>query len=185
MDAAERVFADAHPDDVGLKDIARAAGTSHALITHYFGTYAGLVEATLERRLRLMRTKVLIRLADASALDRPEEVLAMLFDALEDPVHLRLFRWLVGGERQTSTQLFQDRGLTAVANQVARALCPTTTPEPELVEKIEVALITAVSAAYGYALSKRGLAMSVGRQPSRKLDAEVQRTLAAMLRAYL
>jgi len=186
MDAAERVFADSHPDDVGLKEVARAAGVSHALITHYFGTYGGLIEATLQRRMRVLRARILARLGDASVIGRPDELLAMLFDALEDPVYLRLIRWLMGTERQASVHLFtlQDRGLSAVANQVATAISPPA-PAPELVEKIELALITAVSAAYGYAMSKRGLAGAVGRRPSRELDAQVQRTLAAMLQAYL
>ncbi|HSO35692.1 MAG TPA: helix-turn-helix domain-containing protein, partial [Labilithrix sp.] len=55
LDAAERVFALHLPDAVGLKEVAREAGISHALITHYFGTYGGLVEATLERRFTRVR----------------------------------------------------------------------------------------------------------------------------------
>src|SRR5262249_27617645 len=55
LDAAERVFARSQPDQVGLKEVAREAGVSHALITHYFGTYAGLLEAALERRIRATR----------------------------------------------------------------------------------------------------------------------------------
>lgn len=77
----------------------------------------------------------------------------------------------------------QDRGLQVVAGQVAKAIAPV--PPPELVEKIELALVTAVSAAYGYAMSKRALAGSIGRRSSRDLDTEVQRTLGAMLQAYL
>ena len=53
--AAERVFTDALPDSVGLKDVAREAGVSHPLVSHYFGTYEGLVDATLERRLLKLR----------------------------------------------------------------------------------------------------------------------------------
>ena len=45
MDAAERVFVEFQPDQVGLKDVAREAGVSHALITHYFGTFANMIEA--------------------------------------------------------------------------------------------------------------------------------------------
>src|SRR4051812_23836783 len=55
LDAAERVFAGAQPDQVGLKEVAHEAGVSHALITHYFGTYAGLLEAALARRQTAMR----------------------------------------------------------------------------------------------------------------------------------
>src|SRR3954471_17339397 len=98
LDAAERVFTEFQPDQVGLKDVAREAGVSHALITHYFGTYAGLIEAALERRIRGLRESLLSRLRESGALHRPGEMIAMLFRALEDPVHLRLVRWLLASE---------------------------------------------------------------------------------------
>src|SRR3954453_19604807 len=79
LDAAERVFAESQPDQVGLKQVAREAGVSHALITHYFGTYAGLLEATLERRLRVMRQTVVARLREPGALERPNDLLEILF----------------------------------------------------------------------------------------------------------
>src|SRR5438094_3939669 len=110
LDAAERVFAHAHPDRVGLKDIAREAGTSHALITHYFGTYAGLIEAALERRIRRLRETIVTKLREAGAISRPVELLAMLFRALDDPVHLRLVKWLVASERPGAAFALQDRG---------------------------------------------------------------------------
>src|SRR4051812_23554771 len=59
LEAAERVFATHLPDVVGLKDVAREAGVSHALVTHYFGTYAALVEATLERRFDKVRDELI------------------------------------------------------------------------------------------------------------------------------
>src|SRR4051812_7769023 len=74
LDAAERVFGESQPDRVGLKEVAAEAGVSHALITHYFGTYAGLIEAAHERRLRALRETMLIRLRVAGALHRPGEL---------------------------------------------------------------------------------------------------------------
>src|SRR5262247_1626879 len=106
LDAAERVFATFQPDQVGLKEVAREAGVSHALITHYFGTYAGLIEAALERRLRALREVTLSRLREAGALSRPGELLGLMFDALEDPVHLRLMRWLLASERPAAATAF-------------------------------------------------------------------------------
>src|SRR5215813_12722092 len=67
LDAAERVFAGFQPDQVGLKEVAREAGVSHALITHYFGTYAGLIDAALERRTRATRESILARLREPEA----------------------------------------------------------------------------------------------------------------------
>jgi AcrR family transcriptional regulator len=185
LDAAERMFATASPGEVGLKDVAREAGVSHALITHYFGTYAGLVEATLERRLATLRERIRERLGEAGALSRPEELLGVLFTALDDPVHLRLMKWLAASERPTAVHAFalQNRGLAAIAHQVASALRPD--PPREMIETLELTLVTAVAAATGYSISKAGLAGALGREPSPALDASVRKTLAGMLQAYL
>ena len=184
LDAAERVFAEWQPDQVGLKEVAREAGVSHALITHYFGTYAGLLEATLERRLRTMRQEVLERLREPAALERPNELLGLLFRTLQDPVHVRLMRWLVASERPAATHAFgiQDRGLAVISKQIAHTLAPE---RPELVHDVEITLLTAVSAAYGYAIAKHGLVGALGRTPSRELDDEVRQTLAEMIETRL
>lgn len=185
LEAAERVFAESQPDQVGLKEVARAAGVSHALITHYFGTYAGLIEAALERRIRALREQLLERLRDAGALARPGELLALLFRALGDPVHLRLTRWLLASERPAAAHAFalRDHGLQLIAHQVASSLSPR--PDRELLAKVELALVTAVAAAYGYAIGKHALVGALGREASPELDAEVQRTLGEMLHGYL
>src|ERR1044071_5458620 len=176
LDAAERVFARFQPDQVGLKEVAAEAGVSHALITHYFGTYAGLIEAALERRLRGLRETMLARLRVAGALHRPGELLGLLFQALEDPVHLRLMRWLMTSERPAAAHAFglHDQGLAAIAVEVARALDPQ--PSAALIHEIELTLLTAVSAAYGYAISKDALVGALGQKPSAELDDEVRET---------
>lgn len=185
LDAAERVFAERAPDQVGLKEVARAAGVSHALITHYFGTFAGLIEATLQRRITALREAMIERLRDAGALGRPAELLAILFSALEDPVHLRLMRWLLASERPAAAHAFglQQHGLQLVAHQVAATIEPT--PSRALIEKVELALLTAVSAAYGYALGRHALSGALGRAPTPELATQIQHTLAAMLQAHL
>jgi AcrR family transcriptional regulator len=179
------VYVEFQPDQVGLKDIARETGVSHALITHYFGTYAGLVEATLERRIRALRENILERLRDVGVLSRPGELLELLFRALEDPIHLRLTRWLLASERPGATHAFalRDRGLQLIAHQVAVALAPT--PSPELVAKLELTMLCAVSAAYGYAIGKYPLVSALGRQVSHELDEQVHKTLTAMIQAHL
>ena len=185
LDAAERVFARRHPDDAGLKQVADEAGVSHALITHYFGTYRGLVEATLERRMRALRARVLARMTDASVIARPGELLALLFESLEDPVHLRLMRWFMGSERASSAESLglRDHGIQLIAAQLASVLAPE--PPRELVDKLEVAIAVAVAASYGYATGKHALANALGRKPSPALDTAVRETLAGMLQSYL
>jgi AcrR family transcriptional regulator len=185
LDAADRVFIEFQPDQVGLKDVGREAGVSHALITHYFGTYAGLIEAALERRIRALREIMIERLRHAGALARPSELIGILFTALEDPVHLRLMRWLLASERPSAMHAFglQAQGLQIISLQVATALDPA--PSPAMINKVELALLTAVSAAYGYALAKYALVGGLGREASAELDAEVQKTLAAMVQAHI
>ncbi|MCX5746272.1 MAG: TetR/AcrR family transcriptional regulator [Proteobacteria bacterium] len=183
--AAERVFTDAQPDQVGLKDVARAAGVSHALITHYFGTYAGLIEAALERKIHALRAEMLVRLRESNALERPLELLGIMFSALEDPVHLRLMRWLLASERPSSLHAIglQEQGFKEICRQIILSVTPT--PTPELTETIELALLTGVSAAYGYSLMKVPLAGALGRAPGVALDEAIKRTLAGMLETYL
>ena len=185
LDAAERVFVEFQPDQVGLKHVAREAGVSHALITHYFGTYANMCEAVLERRVRALRGGILERLKDAGSLSRPGELLAILFSALDDPVHLRLTRWLLASERPASAHAFalREQGLVLVAHHVAHALDPQ--PSRQLVERVELSLMTAVAAAYGYAIGKYALVGALGREASVELDRQVQTTLGDMLHAYL
>ena len=185
LDAAERVFLEFAPDQVGLKEIAREAGVSHALITHYFGTYTGLVEATLERRLGGLRETMILRLGEAGVLQKPEELLAILFATFEDPLHLRLMKWMVSNERPNAMHALalQHHGVKIVARQIALALRPQATPE--MIETVEHTLMTAVAAALGYAISKHALAGAAGKPASLALDNSIRLTLAGMVQSYL
>lgn len=184
LDAAERLFRDLTPDQVGLKDIGREADVSHALVTHYFGTYVGVVEAVFERRTRALRERILERLAQGGISDA-ETLIDMLFTAFDDPVHLRLMKWFLANEGANASHALalRDRGLALVAAQVTHAIDPNA--PPELKERVELALVTTVSAAFGYAATKLSLASGLGRPVSVELDRGVRRTLAAMLQTYL
>lgn len=185
LDAAERVFLEFAPDQVGLKEVAREAGVSHALITHYFGTYTGMIEATLQRRLTSLRETMISRLRDAGVLQKPEELLAILFATFEDPIHLRLMKWMVANERANAMYALtlQQHGLQTVARQVALSLRPQATPA--MIETVELTLMTAVAAALGYAISKYALAGAACRQVGSALDTSIRLTLAEMVRSYL
>lgn len=184
LDAAERLFRDLPPDQVGLKDIGREADVSHALVTHYFGTYVGVVEAVFERRTRALRERILERLAQGGISDA-ETLIDMLFTAFDDPVHLRLMKWMVASEGHNASHALalRDRGLALVAAQVTHALDPNA--GPEIKERVELALVTTVAAAFGYAATKLSLASGLGQPTSVELDRGVRRTLAAMLQTYL
>jgi len=185
LDAADRVFTASQPDQVGLKEVAREAGVSHALVTHYFGTFAELIEAVLERRVRALRENILIKLREPGILARPGELIAELFAALDEPVHGRLMRWLFASERPGAVQafMFRDQGL----RQIAQSIGATLTPEAPSTHthEIELVLVTAVSCAYGYVFAKTAMVGSIGRRSSTELDHEIQTTLAKMVQAHL
>jgi len=185
LDAAERVFAKAHPEEVGLKEVARAAGTSHGLITHYFGTYDGLVAAALERRTTALRERIFVALQDPAVIARPEDLVDMLFTAFEDPVHLRLMKYLIAGERPGMSHAFalQHKGIALVAARVAEALQPGATAA--LRDTVATAILIAVAAAFGYAATRHSLAGAIGKPVSRELDRNVRTSLAEMVRAYI
>ena len=184
LDAAERIFRDHPPDQVGLKVIAREAGVSHALITHYFGTFDGLVEAVFERRTLRLRAVIIERLA-TTGLTKAGELISTLFTTFGDPVHLRLMKWMLASERGSVIHALalRDRGISLIAEQVAKAIAPGA--KVVVRREIELALVIAVSAAFGYTATKLALASAIGREPDEELDREVQRSLTAMLEAYL
>lgn len=185
LDAAERVFADVSPEQAGLKVVAREAGVSHALITHYFGTYTGLVEATLERRIRALRAQSLQTVQSAPPSTLASALLDVLFDALADPVHVRLIKWVIASDRPGAhhAMALQERGLQIAARQLASAVMPGA--PPAAIEMLELAMATAIAAAYGYALARFPIAGSLGREPSAALDRGIRATLARMLQVYL
>jgi AcrR family transcriptional regulator len=184
LDAAERLFRDTPPDRVGLKDVGREADVSHALVTHYFGTYDGLVEAVFERRTERLRQTVLARLASGGVTEAAHLV-DLLFLTYEDPVHLRLMKWLIASERadNRAALALRDKGLRLVAQQVELALRAQGNVVP--IDTIQLALIATVAAAFGYSATKAAMASSIGQDVSAELDRNVRRTLTEMLQAYL
>ena len=188
LDAAERLFGRRHPDAIGLVDVARAAGVSHALVTHYFGTYAGVVDAVLERRQIAMRDRMIQRLRDAGPRTTADELLAGLFAELGDPVQVRLWLWTLATERPAAADFFplRHQGLRVIATQVATALAAAHGVAVAAIQaEVELALLVATSAAFGYCLGRPGLVGSLGRTPSPELDAQVRQVLGDLIAEHL
>jgi len=188
LEAAMRVFRHHHPDEVGLKEVAREAGVSHALITHYFGSFGGLCDAALELRVVALRELMIARMSLAGGLDRPGELLATLFEALEDPVHKRLWMWALATERTSAHDFFplRQQGLRLVAERVASSIAAATGAEATaILPETERTLLAGVAAAYGYTVGRQALVGALGKQPSRELDRALQDSLGEMMREHL
>lgn len=185
LDAAERVFARALPDVVGLKDVAREAGVSHALVTHYFGTYAGLVEATLERHFERLRAVVLedILAAVAEGGDAAAMLAAQrrtVARAAREPGLLRLAAWALMSGRVDQEDFFAHRvkGLKLLADALeSRARAPR--------EDLEFALFASFALTVVWTLGKRAIAGALGRRATKELDEDFERRTAAMIEATL
>jgi AcrR family transcriptional regulator len=189
LDAAEQVLAERPPHAVGLKEIAAAAGVSHALLSHYFGTYDDLIEAALERRVRRLREAMILRLRDHGAELSSGELLSGLFAMLEDPVYVRLSLWAFAAERPSGKISFplREQGMRIFAEALTERILrdrPDLEPGP-LRERVELALVTANSAAYGYVVGKEAWVGALGRAPSAAFDQAFREALEAMVETYV
>lgn len=190
LDAAERVFAQVTPDQVGLRDIAREAGISHALVTHYFGSYEALARATLDRRIEATRQQALRRLAEAAraAPANPAAgpgqmpLLELLLEVTEDPVMLRLVGWAILTGRADAMS-GPSGSLAPIIDAMAaraRVLGDAAPSRPQL----ELSVAAALALAFGLRVARGELEGALGRPGA--LAPEVLRAeLPRMLWAYL
>jgi TetR/AcrR family transcriptional regulator, repressor for neighboring sulfatase len=182
LDAAERVFTRVMPDQVGLRDIAREAGISHALVTHYFGTYEGLARATLERRIGAARQQAITRLGSATFTPGNMPLLEILLEVIEDPVMLRLVGWALLSGREDAMSS-QPGALAPVLDAIearARALGLPAPSRPQL----EFSVAAALALAFGLSVARAELERALDRPGALSLEA-LRTELPKMVWAYL
>lgn len=189
LDAAERLFAERGPDAVSVLDVAVAAGVSHSLVLHYFGTYAELVRSVLGRRNRAVFEQVrdrLLRDAATQAPPQPDELLGLILSVVSEPSHARLLAWAaLSGEGQ-HLKMVKNRGLAKVVDLVSARLAglneaAAATPR----DRVEEAILVAIAAVHGYATGKSVYLPALGQTDAAAMDRRFQRALGAMLRAFL
>jgi AcrR family transcriptional regulator len=187
LDAAERLFADRGPDAVALKDVAREAGVSHSLVSHYFGTFEKLVDAVLERRAAHLRAQMLEILVASEGDLRPGELLRRLFVALDDPAALRLTAWaLLSGRAGDADErdFFPARvqGLRLMADAVEQRLRARSRLSRE---DIEFIVMASVALSYGYALMKKPLHVAMGREASAAAQEDFRARVADLIEQFV
>ncbi|MBX3191994.1 MAG: TetR/AcrR family transcriptional regulator [Labilithrix sp.] len=188
LDAADRVFAEHLPDVVGLKEIAREAGVSHALVTHYFKTYDGLVEAALERRIVRLRDALIVELAPAFTSERPpstKDLLAAYRRTIgmnaADPVTTRLMIWAMMGGRAKHGSFFVHRlqGLKLLADALEKS-SPTASRED-----LEFCIVASMAITTVWRLGAPMLSGALGRHDSPPFEGTFEERTAEMIDAYL
>src|SRR6266576_7137425 len=79
LDTAQALIARAGPEGLRLQEIAAAAGISHPLILHHFGSREGLVRALVQQAVAELRDKLVAVMGSAeSSLDQEFD---QVFDA--------------------------------------------------------------------------------------------------------
>jgi AcrR family transcriptional regulator len=189
LEAASRLLAEHAPDAVGLKEVARAVGVSHALISHYFGTFAELVDAVLERRVRALREEALARLRDPVSAFSSGELLEALFAMLGDPMYLRLSVWALAGDRASGASSFPMRaqGMRVFAEALTERIRkehPRLAAGP-LRERVELGLLMVNTAAYGYMVGRKAWMGALGKEPSAAMDRRFREALDVMVRRFV
>lgn len=185
LDAADRVFAVSLPDAVGLKEIAHEAGVSHALVTHYFGTYEGLVQAALERRFERLRTSVVNQLFfvlddKATANELLAAYRATIARDASDPVTVRLAAWAMMSGRTSQDDFFTNRvqGLRLLADVLEQRTDVAR-------EDIEFALVASFALTVVWTVAGHALSGALGKRNARGLHASFEARITAMIDGYL
>lgn len=185
--AAEKVLGERGPDAATLKDVARTAGVSHALVTHYFGTYGALVGETLARRLLALRNAVTQELIAAPSDEGPRTVLRRVARALMEPSTLRLVAWalLSGRVDARDFEPAKVQGLRTAADVLEARWRASSGKSAPPRGDIEFAVLATVAILHGYAFGRTAFQTALGRSPGAEADAEFVDRVADMIDAYL
>lgn len=181
LDAADRVFATELPDQVGLREIAKAARVSHGLVTHYFGTYDALISEVIERRLGQMRTTAYARLATMTFAPTESPLIDVLMDMLDDRTLMRLLAWSLLSHRADAI-LGKDGAMGKVIDGVHARLQELGSKIER--ERIELTFMMSISMVLGWSLAGPALERGAGRTTPYDRE-QLRRELHRMMRAYM
>src|ERR1700682_857948 len=109
LETAQELIARAGPEGLRLQEIAAAAGISHPLILHHFGSREGLVRALTQQAVAELRDKLIAAMGSAEY--SLEQQLDQVFDAFRDGLAQRL-AWLAtidpAGEQAGTATIIRD-----------------------------------------------------------------------------
>ena len=97
LDAAERLFAAAGPNEVSLRAIAEAAGVNYGLVHRHFGTKDELFERLMHRYAERWTARL-----DAGEIDYDGALEQMLGTSADAGTYLRLLAWTLLSDRPAS-----------------------------------------------------------------------------------
>jgi TetR/AcrR family transcriptional regulator, repressor for neighboring sulfatase len=181
LEAAQTLIATTGPEGLRLQDIAAAAGISHPLILHHFGSREGLVRALTRQAVAELRDKLVAAMASSEY--SVEQQLDRVFDAFRDGLAQRL-AWLAtvdpGGGTEGTLLIMRDIADTLHARRIA-----TAPPGVAITRGDTDALIHLVAAAaFGDALFGAQLHRSAGQPATSETDRSFRLWLAELIREH-
>ena len=180
LDAAQAAIARTGPEGLRLHDIAAAAGVSHPLILHHFGSRAGLVRALTREAIVELSDKQVAAMTERDP--SIEEQLDRVFDAFRDGLGQRL-AWLAtvdpDGDQGGSTMIQREIADHLHARRVAAAPPGTTVAREDSQFLVHLIAIAALGDAIYGAQFRRSAGLAEGAETHRRFRA----WLAALIRA--
>jgi TetR/AcrR family transcriptional regulator, repressor for neighboring sulfatase len=181
LETAQALIASTGPEGLRLQDIAAAAGISHPLILHHFGSREGLVRALTRQAVAELRDNLVAAMASGEY--SIEEQLDRVFDAFRDGLAQRL-AWLAtidtGGGAEGTQMIMRDIADSLHARRIA-----TAPPDAAIAREDTDSLIYLVAtAAFGDALFGAQLHRSAGLPATTETDRRFRLWLAALIRAH-
>jgi len=181
LEAAQTLIARTGPEGLRLQDIAAAAGISHPLILHHFGSREGLVRALTRQAAAELRDKLVAAMASGEY--SLEQQLDRVFDAFRDGLAQRL-AWLTavdpGGGPEETQPIMRDIADSLHARRLAAA------PPGTAIDRSDTdCLIYFVAvAAFGDALFGARLRRSAGLPVTTETDRRFRLWFAELIRAH-
>lgn len=184
LDAAVRTISQHGPAACGLKDVAAEAGVSHALITHYFGTYEALVEAAVGEAMGRLRERLISHMLKLHK-PTPEAMAQLYMDIALEPWYGRLVSWALFNVRDDSSDyvkhLVPQMKLMVAATEYVFSDNPDGAPTREQAEALLVSLWALV---VGYVAANSFFWHALGRKPGPARDRAVREVVGALARGF-
>ena len=180
LETAQALVASTGPGGLKLQDIATAAGISHPLILHHFGSREGLVRELTREAAAELRDKLLAAMASSEY--SVEQQLDRVFDAFRDGLAQRL-AWLAtvvpSGGAEGTRMIMRD-----IADKLHQRRIAAAPPGAAITRDDTDALIHLVAtAAFGDALFGAQLRRSAGLPATSETDRRFRLWLAALIRS--
>ncbi len=181
LETAQALVARTGPQGLRLQDIAAAAGISHPLILHHFGSRAGLMRALTRKAAAELKDRLV------AAMTQPEytigEQLDQVFDAFRGGLAQRL-AWLLvedpDGGPANNAMILREIADTLHARQVAAAAPGTVIARDDTEWLIHLVATSAFGEAMYGAQLRRSAGIAGGEESARQFRA----WFAALIREH-